>query len=67
MSAIVIRALSVLSSSHYLGKISKDACILHYKRSPTWRSLAVLIGKYKKKREIERCVNGDLLQDCGVV
>ena len=42
MSAILTR---VFRSSYYLHKVQHDTTVLHYKRSPTWRSLVLFTGE----------------------
>ena len=37
--------LNRIGSSYYLKKIEHDSTVLHYKRSPTWRSLVLFTGK----------------------
>ena len=37
--------LTRIGSSYYLKKIQHDSKLLHYKRSPTWRSLVLFCGK----------------------
>lgn len=36
--------LSRLAATHYLKLVRKDDNVLHYKRSPTWRSLVIFIA-----------------------
>lgn len=42
-----------LFGTHYLVKVRHDASVLHYKRAPTWRSLALFAGE---EVEIMLCV-----------
>ncbi len=34
----------VFGSSYYLDTVQRDTNVLHYKRTPTWRSLLLFIG-----------------------
>ena len=43
MGALLARFLG----AYYLKKVSHDSTVLHYRRTPTWRSLALFIGGLK--------------------